>query len=541
MSQTTSWLLVFSLVVFFQSTADAQDGHLDSTFASNGVVTNIIGSTAGIGYSGAAHSVLVQGDGKIIAAGFSGDGNETFFAMVRYNSNGTVDTSFGTNGIVTTAIGPTDDEAYSATLESDGKIILGGFSSMGGLGSQRVFALVRYDTNGAVDSSFGKNGVVTTAIGTADDEISSIVMQTDGKIIAAGYSYKGFLSNGDTYYFAMTRYTSNGTLDSTFGTKGVVTMQIQPSTTAPEWDLASSVALQSDGKILVAGTSGDGIVGDFAVVRLNPDGTPDNTFGSYGTVLTSLDSGEDGAASIVVQSDGRIVVGGHSESYFAACRYSSNGDLDPTFGTGGKVITAIGHSSDAIKALIIQGDGRIVATGFSVGNGIALVRYNVDGSIDTTFGKGGASTMDSIGWGGDRGFAAAIQSDGKFVIAGTAMYNNFYNLNEFVIARYTDTSKVGVNAIVKAGTYPATFEIYQNYPNPFNPTTVISYKLPSASHVTLKVYDVLGRTVVTLIDGEVSAGYHQAILNGSEFASGVYFYRLTTPTYTKVMKMLLIK
>ncbi len=534
----------------------AQDGQLDTSFASNGIATNSIGSTNGLGWSSEAHSTVIQSDGKIVVAGTSRDADHSFFTVVRYDTDGSIDSTFGTNGIDTTDIGWTDDKAYSAVIQGDGKIVAAGYSSAAG---ERVFALVRYNTDGSLDSSFGSNGIVKTGVGQSDDEIYSVAVQGDGKIVAVGTSSQ-VISNQNLYVFALVRYNPDGSLDNTFGTNGIVSIYLEISNNPLIDNKAKSVIIQTDGKIVVGGYSGNpGLYqyisqSYFALLRFNTDGSLDNSFGANGIVLTSIGVWDDEVSSLAIQSDRKIVAAGNTDSvaangtayeyFFALARYNSDGSLDGTFGKNGKVITAIGQSDDA-STVALQRDGKIVAVGYSLGKGIALARYNNEGSLDSTFGADGIVTTTGIGWGGDRAYSAAIQSDGKIVVAGAAEYNNFYNFDEFVVARYANNSG-GASAVSESAGLPKSFVLYQNYPNPFNPTTMISYQLPMSSHVTLKVYDVLGREVAALVSERENAGSYSVTFyasggDGSRLSSGVYFYRLTAGSYVATKKLVIVK
>jgi len=396
------------------------NGSLDTTFDTDGIVTTAIGSG-----TDTAYSVVLQSDGKIVVAGRSSNGSNYDFAVVRYNTNGSLDTTFDTDGIVTTAIGSGTDIAYSVVLQSDGKIVAAGYSR---IGSNNDFAVVRYNTNGSLDTTFDTDGIVTTAIGSGTDIAYSVVLQSDGKIVAAGHARFG---NDD---FAVVRYNTNGLLDTTFSGDGIVTTAIGSGT-----DGAYSVKLQSDGKIVAAGYSNNGINNDFAVVRYNTDGSLDTTFDTDGIVTTAIGLGDDIAHSVVLQSDGKIVAAGYSDngSYFdfAVVRYTTNGSLDTTFDTDGIVTTAIGSVDDVAYSVKLQSDGKIVATGYSYNGSnhdFAVVRYNTNGSLDTTFDTDGKVTT-AIGSGSDEAYSVVLQSDGKIVAAGYS--NNGIN-NDFAVVRY---------------------------------------------------------------------------------------------------------
>ena len=305
-----------------QSPVWAAAGELDTTFDTDGKVTTSIGS--GDDY---VNSVVLQSDGKIVAAGYSYNGSNYDFAIVRYNTDGSLDTTFDTDGKVTTPIASGDDRAYSVVLQSDGKIVAAGYSYNG---SDNDFAIVRYNTDGSLDTSFDTDGKVTTPI-TRFDVATSVVLQSDGKIVAAGYSY-----NGPDNDFAIVRYNTNGSLDTTFDTDGKVTTPIGSS-----GDVATSVVLQSDGKIVAAGYSHNGTDSDFAVVRYNTNGSLDTTFDTDGKVTTPIGSGNEEANSVVLQSDGKIVVAGSSvngSNYdFAVVRYTIS--VSSLFWVGAQSIT----------------------------------------------------------------------------------------------------------------------------------------------------------------------------------------------------------
>src|SRR5437879_8498063 len=185
------------------------DGSLDGAFGTGGKVITAIG----IGSAGSA--LVLQPDGKLVAAGYTYNGTSTAFALVRYNASGSLDTSFGTGGKVTTPIGSIDDEAFALVLQPDGKIVAAGYTSVA---NSIAFALVRYNANGSLDASFGTGGKVTTPIGSVDDEVFALVPQPDGKLVAAGCT-----SNATNTAFALVRYNANGSLDTSFGREGRVT------------------------------------------------------------------------------------------------------------------------------------------------------------------------------------------------------------------------------------------------------------------------------------------------------------------------------
>lgn len=373
-------------------------------------------------------SVAVQADGKIVVAGYAKTGANNDFAVVRYKADGTLDTTFGGgDGIVTTAIGTTHDQAYSVVIQPDGKILVGGYGN-------NDAALVRYNSDGSLDTTFSGDGKLNTPFGTGADYGRAIVLQSDNKIVLAGYGNNGTESDD----FIVARYLSDGTLDSSFGTGGKVITSIVTATA----DRAYSVALQSDGKICVAGTSKISNYYDFALTRYNTDGTLDTSFGGDGIVTTQISSGNvyDYAYGIAIQSDGKIVAIGTTRvgsTYdLGMARYNIDGSLDTTFGGGdGIVTTALGSGHDECTGLVLQPDGKILAVGYSYGTAyykIAVARYNIDGTLDTAFGTNG-KLITAIGSYDDYGQSIALQSDGKIIVAGSS---NNGTLDKIAIARY---------------------------------------------------------------------------------------------------------
>ena len=399
----------------------ALSGSLDTTFGTGGIVTTAIGS-----YDAYAYALGIQSDGRILAAGYSSNGSNYDFALVRYNTNGSLDTTFGTGGIVTTPVGSGNAIANALGLQSDGRIVAAGSSYNG---SNYDVTLVRYNTNGSLDTTFGTGGIVTTPMGSHDAYAYALGIQSDGRIVAAGYS-----SNGSNYDFALVRYNTNGSLDTTFGTGGIV---ITPMGSG--YDIANALGLQSDGRIVVAGSSYNGSNYDFALVRYNTNGSLDTTFGTGGIVTTLIGVGDSEVLALGIQSDGRIVAAGKSpdgsNNDFALVRYNTDGSLDTTFGTGGIVITPVGSGCDYANALGIQSDGKIWAAGKSFNGSrynFTLVRYNTDGSLDTTFGTSGTVTTP-IGNYDSYAIALGTQSDGKILAAGSS--DNGSNIN-FALVSY---------------------------------------------------------------------------------------------------------
>ena len=333
----------------------------------------------------------------------------------------------------------TRDWAYALAIQRDGKLVVAGRSVGGGW----RFALARYTTRGRLDPSFGRGGGILTALGSSS-YASALAIQRDGKLVAAGRTYVGGLDQD----FAVARYTPRGRLDTTFGRAGVVqtSFSARPKTS----DEASAVALQRDGKVVVAGLTGRILSGfyRFALARYTARGTLETSFGRGGKVLTRF--GSNGIAlAVAIQRDGRIVAAGYGRSSFALARYTARGRLDRSFGQGGTIVTKLGPSSIA-NAVAIQPDGKLVAVGVANFSDFGLARYTARGALDQSFGDGG-KVVTNIGLTGpgeerhpseDRALAVAIQRDGKLVVAGSSDALAIEGekgccVQDFALARYT--------------------------------------------------------------------------------------------------------
>ena len=317
---------------------------------------------------------------------------------------GDLDTGFGVGGKVTTHNLTHAVWVQALVVQPDGKLVAAG-----------VDMLARYNADGTLDTTFGSGGTVTTDLpGPFSEEVDAVVLQPDGKIVAAGRA-----SGSGGMDFALVRYNANGTLDMTFGDGGMVTTDF-----AANSDWARGLVVQPDGKIVAAGRASYS-PSDFGLVRYNPDGTLDPTFGSGGKVTTDFGSGSDFAYALVRQQDGKLVAGGGCK----LARYNLDGSLDPTFGNGGKVETLFTGCYDT--PLAIQADGKFLTTGFNtVFPGIpefGVARYNPDGTLDTTFASGGKLTSDF------EVLALLNQPDGKLVTAGRSRAPA---ADDFNIARY---------------------------------------------------------------------------------------------------------
>lgn len=572
-------------------------------------------------------ALALQPDGKLVAAGYIWNGIDDDYVIARFNTNGTPDLSFGTNGhqiTQFTATGKGTEVALALAIQGDGKILAAGwfqdFTT-----TYTYVSIARYNANGSLDATFDGDGMKLVNFPGIFEEGHSIVIQPDGKILVGGDD-----DNAD-WDFALLRLNADGSLDGGFGTGGMVT------TTFGYQDEIWGLALQSDGKILATGNTSlpnsfDGF--DFCTVRYNSNGSVDQGFGTDGRVTTDFGGGTDFAQAIVLQSDGKFVVAGGvpiSKDYqFGLARYNSNGTPDATFGNSGVQTTSfVGY--DIGNAIVLESTGKLDVAGFTEGTGgnptvdLALARYNTSGALDADFGNAGKVTTDFGGQ--ESAFSMGLFNKKIYVAGFKRVFNAFtitdkyYGLaasyfsespqqevqdvvaeiNALSIASGTKTSlnsklqavvtclaagdiscacsrlqdfinevkaqagkkKISsaqatqliaeaINimsdlgcglgkAVEAAPEIPNQFVLDQNYPNPFNPTTVIRYGLPQKSTVTLVVYNILGEVVTELVNGEMEAGYHNVSFNASGLSSGVYFYKIRAGDFLETKKLLLVR
>ena len=386
-----------------------QPSGLDPTFGTGGKVTTEFG--------GDDTGMAIQPDGKIVMVG----GSLSDFVLARYNPNGSLDTTFGTNGKVTHSMltGSSEEIARAVAIQPDGKIVVAGhtgqFGRPGRPANNRFdHAVVRYNANGSVDTTFGAGGVASSLIG----RIFAMALQPDGGIIVVGDAPQ-------PEDMMVARYNANGNLDLNFGLGGFRLFDLGPLGA----ELAENVVVQSNGAIVLSGPHtkpGESVREQHtAVVRLDSGGDPDASFGTAGVLVVDNRKVSDGLA---VQSDGRIVLVGEAGtatlgvSQFSTMRLNTNGTPDSSFGTDGRVNTAITAQSDTAKAVALQADGKIVVAGSSanqLNRNFAAVRYNTNGTLDASFATASMLTVDFFG-STDVAENVAIAPDGKIVLGGLA-------------------------------------------------------------------------------------------------------------------------
>lgn len=404
-------LLCVALVVATLPTtpALAAPGDLDQTFGVGGRVTTDLGGSAD-----SAFRAVLRPTGEILVGGIVS--STTDIGVVQYHPDGSVDTAFGVAGLASVNLGA-DDQGIATMVQLDGKVVVAGHTTIAG---PRDWVVVRFNADGSLDTSFGTNGSVTTDF-AGEDQLNDGLLQPDGKIVVAGFSSPAGRR------WALARYNSDGSLDTSFGAGGKVTTAVGGSD-----QIVRAIALQPDGKIVAAGFDGSNVV----VGRYLTNGVLDGTFGTAGIVVTDIaGSGRDLGFAVAVLESGHILVGGMANNAdFALLRYQADGTLDASFGSGGIVTTDFGFGQDIIYALSELPNGQYLTTGEARAParsfGIAL--YNNDGTLDAGFGSGGLVTTD---FGGDLAVSrdVVVQPDNKALVVGVTIASGNA---DFALARY---------------------------------------------------------------------------------------------------------
>jgi uncharacterized delta-60 repeat protein len=359
-----------------------EDGSPASDFGVNGLVMTDINNES----SDVAEDIAILDDGKIMVAGRSHAGTayeDYHFAIVRYNHDGTLDTSFGTQGKVLYPYETMGDYAYPVkmAIQQDGKIVVTGTCySVSGFD---LFMTVRFQANGQVDSTFGFDGKVITSLGEfCDGQPYSIKIQSDGKILVGGLIH-GSLNYPTGVDFALVRYNADGSPDASFGSYGIV---ITPITEGDGYEWIEDIAIQPDGGIVAAGNtdvlSSSGNLHRVALVRYHPDGTLDNSFGTSGIVLNDFGSSEPYVTGVTLTSYNDIIIGGHLLSQngnydFLVAKYSATGSPVQGFGVNGMTTTHI-NLLNAAMDVQFHGSGKIIMaglTGDETHHDFAVLRY----------------------------------------------------------------------------------------------------------------------------------------------------------------------
>jgi uncharacterized delta-60 repeat protein len=388
--------------------AQATPGQLDPTFGSDGRVTTMIGS-----HLSDASAVVVQRDGKIVVGGKADFAN---LALARFKLNGALDSAFGSSGRVMTSLGSVDAAVYGLAIQPDRKIVAAGVDYPTQYESD--FVVARYNPNGSLDSSFGNGGIVTTDFDRLDTG-HAVVVQPDGTIVVAG---EAIGPGGPTV--AIARYRANGSLDPAFGSGGKVRSPVGIGA-------GTGLARQPDGKLVVSGTVPGNPGPQFALLRFHSNGSFDASFGSAGIAEAPVGS-RSYPYGVALQADGKVVAAGNAEDSsrhygWGVVRLNGDGTMDETFGHDGAVVTNTGANGGFAHDVAVQQNGKIVTAGYTPledptdGTHTTVVRYEPNGDLDPRFGKNGIvnTNFGNVEYNYVAGLA--LQRDGKILVSGGAM------------------------------------------------------------------------------------------------------------------------
>jgi uncharacterized delta-60 repeat protein len=483
--------------------AHAQDWQLDVQFGFTGVArTNMWPSSAG-------YDMVVQPDGKILLAGSA----DSDIALVRYNADGTLDPTFDGDGLVRTQVNG-DGWAKAMVLQADGKIVVAG-GLIPGLGPT-LFLVARYNADGSLDSSFDQDGMITLSIGVEASAATGVAIGPDDRIVACGWCYQ---PGGQPLHseMATVRINSDGSLDASFDGDGICTVAVGPNSDA------SSVAITSDGSILLSGSSATANNWDFALARLQPDGMLDMTFGNAGSVITGDPVDDEASDAMVIQPDGKIILGGTTwggalYEDFMLARYNTDGTLDASFAGGIVQASWALNTTEKGNALYLQPDGKILfggSYGFGpmIYNSLLLARFHANGTLDDDLNGGIFPTMI----GGDYAavHALALAPDGAILAAGTSGTST--PLHTMVLARFVDVNGTGMDDAVSA------LNNVHLFPDPALDHATLEFDRSGNGPVDIRLVDVVGRTVsVPDHDLFMSVGRQRLDLDLSGLAAGRY-------------------
>ncbi|MCK5080306.1 MAG: T9SS type A sorting domain-containing protein, partial [Bacteroidales bacterium] len=563
------------------------DGSPDYSFGIEGKVRTGLPSTNLLGYS-----VEIQTDGKLVLAGYGGpNSNDIDIVVARYNSNGTLDDSFGDDGITVINPGYTRCAANSIAIGSNDKYLIGGYAPGPGY-MDELNLTMRLNLNGEVDSTFNLNGI-SALLKDSEDIATSITLVADSLIVVAGAADSTF---------SMVRYNLEWDRDYLFGRNGIVRVKTEgmPNSVVSQPDLKTiltgnsclsrfnldgsqdtsfgisgilsldSVSLkqshvQPDGKIVVSGNT-TLPENKFIVQRFNPDGTPDTTFGSGGKTITGFGNYNDFVYSSFMQPDGKIILAGDtkisislSQSVdfdFALVRYNTDGTPDSTFGNNGKVITSLGNSLEHCNSITLQSDGKILCTGNS-DSSFVLIRYEANGEIDQTFASNGIFISTEIAHYGNKVFLQYEENMIMVLVDSVKLVRFNYDgtIDETffsgpLFGGLNDALALPDEYIVLAGTYnndfllmiipPGGFNRIQDkeedvtklfaYPNPVHDIINIIYELKDSEFVSIELYDITGRSIKQFKLNEfcLSGIHNDRFSLDNQLSPGIYLLQLST-------------
>lgn len=418
--------LLFCVTLFGVNAQNPAD--LDVTFGDGGVVQTLVQ-----GLSSVANDLVIQPDGKMVVAGEVRVGTQNQFCLVRYNTDGTVDTNFGQNGFVAGVYG-LSTKFTGIAIQNNGQIVATGI--MFDEGGEYKAVVARYTTGGVPDNTFGTNGFVKLA---NMDNAEKILIQNDGKFVLGGYINDKF---------GLSRVNADGSIDATFGENGYVQSDLLDEGGVIRNSYIIDLALQNDGKIVAVGFMSSTSYSDLAVARYNADGSLDNTFNGSGFVAVHYGHGADFGTTVKIQPDNKIVVGGHKEfeevegvpEYdIVVTRFNTNGTPDESFGNNGVTLIRAVSETNYMSDIALQNDGKIVFTGQVISQSqtkydIVTGRLNSDGTLDPSFGNAGIKIYDIAEGSIEQIKALELNDNGNILLAGYLTQGE-YTTRQIIVMR----------------------------------------------------------------------------------------------------------
>lgn len=497
---------------FHGSCALGQEGQLDLSFGVNGIASLAVGTVNLL-----ENDMVVQNDGKILTTGRCSDGQGWDIYVMRCMPDGDLDATFGDQGFVRTDLGTFWDQAFAITVDGEGRVIVAAESFSNPFAPQ--VCVVRYLANGTLDGVFGSEGIANAPL-DALGHPCDLTVNGNGAIIVVGT---------DNAYSAIVVYqfTGDGALDSGFGSGGA-------TTAAPfgSLNMAKSVFVQDDGRLVLACTYGQPGAYDVGVVRLFADGAFDPSFGSGGIATLSVSPADETIGGLGIQSDGGVIIAGSSDNapnydVFVA-RFTVAGNLDPEFGVNGVRLVSVQPGLNRANDLAIQSDDKIVLAGRrDIGPGTSAVtvfRLNANGGLDAAFGASGIVTTALSGVASAAGNSVGLQPDGRVVVAASGGEHP-------MLLRYLAGPFIGVEENSGLGGGMMVF------PNPVGEQAVLHFELGTMARIACDLLDVQGRSVRRFFDAQRSSGHHRDVLDMSDITPGHYTLAIRSAAGTRHMRL----
>ncbi|MBL7810297.1 MAG: T9SS type A sorting domain-containing protein [Saprospiraceae bacterium] len=520
-------LLFFAWGLLISNLHAQESGILDTSFAQQGW------STVDLNTFESTQAFAVQPDGKIVAVGFTEKDDTSKFSILRYLPNGSIDTTFGNKGVHLASFFPHINIAQAVALQSDGKIVVAGYTANHQLttNNNEELVVMRLNPDGQPDNTFGTNGAVILNIGFNERPVS-IRLLSDGSMLIVGNVFYGKNSR-----FFIYKLSSSGNVDMNFGANGYKLVYIVNGL----WNYCQAMEILPDGKILLAGEVKTAIESSFAIIRLNSDGGYDTSFSGDGKATFNISPQNDGAQAMLLLPDDKILLAGYAsddndKTHIALLRINSDGTLDNTFGNGGTVLDQTGTDYAAVADLCLTPMGNIIVAGtanrYPSYFDFFLLKYKTDGTLDDGFGNQGITFTDYDGH-YDGISDAQILPEGKILVAGTGV-NTSNSISEYLLAQYWLGESTGTEDIKHVS---ATAWVF---PNPTSTRRIVlSYNLKEEAKIIVELYSMNGELLGTLSKFDHSAGkQNESVALPAGLSAGTYLIGLRSDNQQTFVKII---